>query len=320
MVADGMGVVASKASFMHRAAENSNRKHTFKIAYGQLHKWLNNPMYRNKLNESGVKGEAQDIAIRRSAENYAINMTILNHFDYADYAKGRAITNPAGRFLGQFQHYSFEFAERIIKDMREAKYDISEGQYAPWKDAHGIRKVLMTNIMYFLPVVIGASLMGVNIGNLIQHDTAERINMLAQYLTGDLEEKQSAFYGKGPILGTLGGPLLSDILEIGMYYDLVNTDEDGWYTILTGMERLDPHVNTKDWKKRIRILNSFAGRLFDRHIPQLSKGRLWALQSEFGMYPTAEARKMQKKRKKLQKKIIPKEINDVLKALEAGTL
>ena len=321
MVADGMGVVASKASFMHRAAENSNRKHTFKIAYGQLHKWLNNPMYRNKLSESGVTGKSQDIAIRKAAENYAINMTILNHFDYADYAKGRAITSTAGRFLGQFQHYSFEFVERITKDMREAKYDISEGQYAPWKDAHGIRKVLMTNILYFLPVAIGASLMGLNLGNLIQHDTAERINMLAQYLTGDLEEKQSAFYGKGPILGTLGGPLLSDILEIGMFMDLINTDEDGWYTILTGMERLDPHVNTKDWKRKIRILNTFSGRLFDRHIPQFAKGRpFWALQSEFGIYPTAEARKMQKKRKKLQKKLIPKEINDVLKALEEGSL
>ena len=320
MVAYAMGVVAQKASWLHRKAENSNRKHTFRIAYGQLHKWLNNPMYRNRLSERGVKGDSQNVAIRKAAENYAINMTIFNHFDYADYAKSRAITNPVGRFLGQFQHFSFEFLERITKDMREAKYDMAEGNFAPWNDAHGIRKVLMTNIMYFLPVAIGASLMGVNLSNLIQHDTAERINMIAQYLTGDLEEKQAAFYGKGPILGTLGGPLLSDIIEIGMFYDLINSDEDGWYTILTGMERLDSHVNTKDWKKKIRLLNSFAGRAIDRHIPQLAKGRIWALQSEFGIYPTAKARKMQKKRKKLQKQLIPKEINDVLKAIEEGTL
>ena len=321
-LADVMGVVASKTSWMHRKAENSNRKHTFKIAYGQMHKWLNNPMYKNKLAEAGKSTpDAQESAIRRAAQNYAINMVILNHFDYADYAKSRAITGPVGRFLGQFQHYSFEFLERNMGVLREAKYDVKAGEFNPLGDAQGIRQAAMMGIVYFMPIALASAAFGVNIGNVIQHDTAQRADQIFTYLTGDIDEKKSAFYGKGPVLGTLGGPLLSDLIEVGMMMDLINMDEDGWFTLLTGMEKFDPSINSTDYTKKLRILNTFAGRMAERHIPQLSKGRIgWAVQQELGIYPTATSRKIQKKRKKLQKQLLPPDIAIALKQLEEGKL
>lgn len=57
----------------------------------------------------------------------------MNHFDYADYAKSKALRSKAGRFFGQFQHYSFEFFERNMKILREAKYDVSAGKLLPAK-------------------------------------------------------------------------------------------------------------------------------------------------------------------------------------------
>ena len=45
--ADFTSAIAAKSSFIHRAAENSNRKHTFKIGFAQMYKWMkNNPQFR----------------------------------------------------------------------------------------------------------------------------------------------------------------------------------------------------------------------------------------------------------------------------------
>ena len=70
--------------------------------------------------------------------NYAKNMVILNHFDYADYAKSKAFRSGIGRFMFQFQHYSMEFFERNIKILREAKGDVLAGELMPGGDARGL--------------------------------------------------------------------------------------------------------------------------------------------------------------------------------------
>ena len=75
----------------------------------------------------------------------------------------------------------------------------------------------------------------------------------------------------------------SDILEIGQMLDLVNLDEPSILTLITGLEQYDPYASSSDVNKKIRILNTFAGRAWERHIPQLKKGRIgWAVQQEFG--------------------------------------
>ena len=50
-VADKVGVLAGKTSWLHRLAENNNRKHTFKLAYSQMHRWRENPHFRASLAE-----------------------------------------------------------------------------------------------------------------------------------------------------------------------------------------------------------------------------------------------------------------------------
>ena len=322
-VADAMGVIASKSSWLHRKAENSNRKHTFKIAYAQMHKWLNNPHYKNSLAEQGKSEKSQESIINRKAENYAINMVLLNHFDYADYSKSKAMRSKVGRFAFQFQHYSMEFLERNMRILREGKYDIASGEFNPKLlssepgGAQGIAKTFRMAMLYFGAPTIAAMLWGVDLSNLIEHDTVERIKQWAAWATGDEEEKKSAFYGKGPALATLGGPLLSDILNVGLMLELTNADGEDYVTLLTGLERHDPSNSSTDLTKKIRLLNTFAGRLTERHIPQLRKGRLgWALQQELGIYPTSESRKKQKKLDKMRKKLLPKDIEDSLRMLE----
>ena len=122
-VSEKVSWLAGKSSWLHRKAENANRKHTFKIAYAQMHKQLNSSIHRTALAEKGLTPAQIDNKVRQASERYAIQSTVMNHFDYADYAKSKAMRSKVGRFALQFQHYAFEFYERNAKILRESKYD-----------------------------------------------------------------------------------------------------------------------------------------------------------------------------------------------------
>ena len=318
-IADKVGWFAGKASVLHRTAENSNRKHTFKIAFAQMYDWLNTPNYIKQLQKSNpdISDAKLKQIIKSRARNYAVNMVVLNHFDYADYAKSRALRSKAGKFLGQFQHYSFEFLERNIKIMREAKHDILAGKVLPGMDAQGVSKAYRMAMAYFLAPVMASALTGVNFSNLVEHDSANRLKQIATVFTGDEDEINEAFYGKGPIISTFGGPITSDLIDIGIMLDLVDMDDDSVFKLIGGLEKYDEN----DAGKKIRLLNSFAGRVVGRHIPQLKEGRIgWAIQQELGLYPTAEAKKRQRELDYARKQILPEDLEIALRNLEQGKL
>ena len=316
-IADGMGAIAGKSSFLHRKAENANRKNTFKLAYTQMYRWLDTPNYRQSREDKGRKGKQITGDIQNAARRYAINMVVMNHFDYADYAKSKALRTTAGRFLGQFQHYSFEFFERNLKIMREAKHDVLAGKLLPNNDARGLQQAYRMGLLYFMAPVVASAITGVNFDNLIEHDTGTRLKQLAVALTGDDEEIKDAFYGKGPLLATFGGPLVSDVIDVGVMMDLVDLDDDSILSIFTGMEKYDSSTQSTDITKKLRLLNGFLGRTVERHIPQMTKGRIgWALQQELGLYPTKEARKVQKEAQDMRKKLLPADVEKALIALE----
>jgi len=320
-ISEKFGWLAGKSSWLHRKAENSNRRHTFKIAFAQMYDWLDGPRFKKvlKAKRPDITDPQMEKQIMNRARNYAINMVVLNHFDYADYAKSKLLTKSWGRFMFQFQHYSFEFFERNAKIVREAKHDIKEGRLLPGENAQGLQKAYRMAIAYFGAPVMASMLMGVDFTNLIEHDTATRLKQLAVAFTGDDDEIKQAFYGKGPIVSTFGGPLMSDLLDIGVMLDLINIDEESLLALLSGLEKYDPSTQSTGLSKKIRILNTFLGRAVERHIPQMKKGRVgWAVQQEFGLYPTAEARKAQKVAEKAVEQILPPEIAAALEKLAAS--
>jgi hypothetical protein len=201
-------------------------------------------------------------------------MVVMNHFDYADYAKSKALRTKAGRFLGQFQHYSFEFFERNLKIVREAKHDVLAGKLLPGQDAKGLSQAYRMALIYFLAPVVASAMTGINFDNIVEHDTGTRLNQLAVALTGDEEEVRDAFYGKGPLLATFGGPLVSDALDIGQMLDLIDLDDESILSIITGIDEYDPSSQSTDLTKKLRILNTFLGRAVERHIPQMREGRV----------------------------------------------
>ena len=319
-IADAAGTLAGKSSYVHRMAENSNRKHTFKLAFSQMHRWLNNPRYRNELREQGKESDAaQETAIRTIAEKYATNMVLLNHFDYADYAKSKALRSKVGRFLGQFQHYSFELFERNSKIVRESKYDLKTRNFNIFGDAQGLAKLNRMAWIYFLAPLIAGSYMGINFGNIVENDTVSRLGQLKVALTGDDDEIEQAFYGKGPLLATFGGPLISDMIEIGMMMELINIEDDDLWSLFHGLEKRDPSNTSTSFTRKLRILNTFGGRFAERHLPLISGGGMGlgvAAQQEVGLYPTAAARKRQKKLQRMRENVMPENIEEALRSLE----
>jgi len=314
-VSEKVSWAAGKSSWLHRKAENNNRKHTFKLAYSQMHRWMSNPQFKASLSEQGKTPDQIASRVRSIAERYAVKMTIMNHFDYADYAKSAALRSKVGRFAGQFQHFAFEFFERNMKILRESKYDVLEGNLVG-KDAAGLSQAYRMGFLYFLAPMIASAFSGVDFTNLVEHDTAQRLKQWATFFLGDDDEVAEAFYGKGPMISTFGGPITSDIIDIGIMMDLIDLNDDSILTLISGMEKYDPYKSSSDTTKKIRLLNTFLGRALERHIPQLQKGRIgWAVQQELGLYPTAEARKAQKRVKKLRKQIVPADIEKALSQL-----
>ena len=314
-VSEKVSWLAGKSSWLHRKAENANRKHTFKVAYAQMHKQLDSSMHRTALAEKCLTPAQIDNKVRQASERYAIQSTVMNHFDYADYAKSKAMRSKVGRFALQFQHYAFEFYERNAKILRESKYDISEGKFYG-KDAGGLSQAYRMGFFYFLAPLIASAYTGVDFSNLIEHDTSQRLKQWGTFFLGDDDEVAEAFYGKGPLISTFGGPITSDIIDIGVMMDFIDLDDDSILTIISGLEDYDPYMADSDVTRKIRLANPFHGRAYEIHNPQLRKGRIgWSLQQELGLYPTAEARKAKKKADKLRKQLVPSDIEQALKAL-----
>ena len=291
--------IAGYASILHRKVENSNRKHTFKIAFGQMHNLLRtSTAWQTKMAERYEKLSDKEresnikVSMEKIASNYAKNMVISNHFDYGDYAKAKFMRKDIGRFMFQFQHYSMEFLEKNISIAKETSGDWSAFKNDPdfsFRDAEGLHKATRMAIAYFsAPVILGA-LLGTNFENLIEHDTWDRIKQWATLFTGDEEEVKKAFHGKGALISTFGGALLGDILDIGVSLDVLNADFEGMTDMLIGIDRYTNDTNLSDSGRKIKILNTFAQRAVDRHIPMLMKGHIgMAGQQELGLYPRKE--------------------------------
>ena len=322
-----VNTIAGVSGKMTAKVENFNRKTTFKIAYAQMFKSLDKPEFHEYLSKDlQAKREASkqepldskqlDAAINKNkldaAKQYAINMTVGLHFDYNAFSKSKALRTKVGSVVGQFQHYSFKFFEKNAEVLRNAKNDMMVGD-VNGNDAWKLYRLAM---VYFLAPTIASALTGVDIGGIVEHDPSEKIKKLAVGLTGDPSSKEykRMFFNKGPVIGTLGFPLYSTMLNFGMMTELINMPEDSMLSMLAGFDDQYQKEISNQYKGDklyaiTKLMNTGMNRFGFRHLPQLLDGNLgWAVQSELAMYPTSKA--------KAQKKML-RELNpELFKSLE----
>ena len=135
-------------------------------------KQCENPQFVKFL-ESKVDTEGSiESQKRKYAQAYAKNMVILNHFDYASYAKAKNLREGIGQFVFQFQHYGMEFLERNYAVLKEAKgdYDVlGDDKFSTWlKDARGVHRAINMFSAYFIAPALISYLTGLN-QTLVEH-------------------------------------------------------------------------------------------------------------------------------------------------------
>jgi hypothetical protein len=310
-VASALAWLGGKAAFIHRRVENSNRINSLKIGYAQMYKWLETPSFddfvRNVRREGKVTSDEQIESIRRNyARNYAERMMVANHFDYNDFSKAGVLTKPLGRVIGQFQHFAFAFAERSWDIMKKGGADIVAGDLR----GHNAMKAYSYSMIYFLAPVLASIVTGLEWGNLVENDTKRRAEEMFAWMVGDEEDRKRVFYGRGPVMGNIGAPVISDLLTIGQLMEWINLDEDSILALLAGYKDMSNISTDKATYEKIRLLNTALARFAFREVPQIIEGRIgWAMQQELGLYKTKKARDIQEVAK-------TKEIEQIITSLE----
>jgi hypothetical protein len=300
--ARGSSYLAKKSSWFHRTAENWNREKTFEIAYGQIHKLMNEtPLFRKNIEEriqSGDLKRSEESEIKRIARAYAKNMVIVNHFDYNAYAKARNLREGIGQFAFQFQHYGMEFMERNYAIWKESMGDLQalgDDSFSNWlKDARGVHKAMNMATAYLLAPFVITSLTGVN-QTLIEHVGVEIGEDIALLLTTDLDDEEQVeklnrnFYGKG-IIGSKLGPTFGTLMDIGIQTELINADNEYLDNLIINTGDFTNDDNTDKAVRDIKLLNQMGGRIYDRYIPMILRrglisGVSTSISQELTFYP-----------------------------------
>lgn len=284
----GFGEWASPGSFMQKV-ENYNRKRSYKTAYAIMHKELsNNALWRRaQENKSPDQIEAM---IDKKADNYATNMVTMLHFDYSDVSKAAVLRNPLGKVIGQFQHYGFKFFEYNMKLWHEGKNDIMTGNVT----GNEAMRAYRMSLIYMIAPMIATALTGIEWTNLIEHDTKSRISQLATVMTGDEDEIKAATYDRG-ITAIVGGPFVSDALRISnlMGFNSLSDSELGRF--LTGYEEAAMFNGDQETYDISRLFSGALTRTVGTTLPMALNGNPGrAVQHEFGLYQTKEARNSKK--------------------------
>ena len=287
-VAGIVGNIGSSLTGMHRAVENHNRASTFKIGYYQMWKWLDNKEFYSKF-ESTAAAKRE---IHKKAQKYALFQTVAHHFDYNDFSKAKWMTSAGGKLVGQFQHFAFSFYELTNNFVRRGKNDLLEGEVK----GHNAMKLYRYGTVYFLAPVLAAMALQVDITRLLDNPYVEVVKNWYNWIFGDEKEQDEAFYGKGPVMGTLGAPAFGTILKVGELLEFIDLDEDSTLGMMAGYRDSAGRTGDDQTLKTIKLLNIAAGRALEQTIPSMSRGNIgWALQAELGLYPSAEAKKLQEK-------------------------
>jgi hypothetical protein len=305
--------VAGFSGKLMAKVENFNRTTTFKVGFYKMYDQLNNSTsYKNSLREAG-KSEAQiEAEILTRARNYAIREVTLLHFDYTDLAKSSWLLHPAGRLLGQFQHYGIKFLEYNIDIAKQGGDDILAGELVGERAQRAYRM----GLTYFLAPAVASAATGLDFGNVIEHNVKEQIDKLWALFTGDEEEIKKAYYGKGVLTGLpfIGAPLISDAIALGNIWEFMDMDNETMAMLLSGYE--DYGLKSQDQKiyETIRLLNVQLGRGAYKTLPLIMSGSPGAaLQYELGLYKTKESKKL----KDDTKALLPEELVQALALLEA---
>jgi len=320
----GLEKVAKVTGKPMRWVENKlNRTVTFKIAFAKMHEQLNKnrgDVTRFIRQHGGIKKGAMskteygdviakevDKHIINKASRFAAEMVKTLHYEYSGFAKPKIMRSSAGAVATQFMTYSFNFFNYQKNILKPGVSDFVRGD---WSSENSYRMYRLGMMYAFINGLVSVAF-NTDFGNLVQNDTVDRANQYIAWATGDEEEKKKAFFGKGPIIGTVGGPFISDMVTFGNlagFYDLIGDFEDGDRSFLGYLAGYQDYSETRDNDKIfefVRTLNSQVARTLWVTVPRAHNGTSFGTLAgiELGLYPSKELKEKKAKAVKVAQKI-----------------
>lgn len=303
----GANWLAEKTSFMHRKVENMNRQETYKIAFALAYNnYISGGMdfIKREMVREGTRKEGQEITDQsalkwaaRKSGNLAYHSVLDLHFDYSPSGKPQLLRHKAGRIFGQYQHYRFSLIDLQMKWVKDARRAFGAGDYS----GQEMQRMYRLGALY--SSISGLSVLtNMQIGNLIANDTFQMSRQWWDFLTADSStpegqlQMEKSFFGVGPVAGTVGGPLVSDIMTMGEIVDLWSLNEYGVPSKSSAYKQA--FGKNKDRDKlydALRVFNGQAARIYKHSGPAFLKGDVFqALKIESGLYPSKWTRDWRK--------------------------
>jgi hypothetical protein len=254
---------------------------------------------RFKENDSTHMEFLYENYLRKKANNAGVWATRELHYDYSATGKSQFLTSKPGAIMFQFQHYSMNYFNYQRKIARNYMEDLSSGLWNTPEGGRAFRIAMLYGVL--IPLFEVGVPGGARFSNLVQNDTAERINQLAEAILdgqeGDYEGRvgkgSQDFYGKGPVVGLLGGPMIGDLVTINNLANLYDLDEDGWTAMLTGYQDYSDKSTNEKWQEIWKTINRGTFRISDFFTGGGNLGS--STQKEFGLFPNQTITNRRKK-------------------------
>ena len=281
-----------------------NRNTTFKIAFAQRHQQLTTnkgdiqrfiEAHKEYFTDTEYGKEINlkvENHINNEAGRFAAEMVKELHYEYSPFAKPKILRTGKGAVLGQFATYSINFFNYQRKIAKAGGEDILAGD---WSSPEAWRLYRLGMMQAFIAGVLNTATNS-NFSNLIQNDTFDRAKQWVDMASGDKERQRQAFFGKGPIIGTLGGPFIADMVTMGNvfgFYDLFTNFENGDPGMLGYLAGYHDYAGSRDNQKVFdvaRTINSEVARQLFIVAPRMYNGAGFGqlVSLETGIYPSKE--------------------------------
>ena len=300
------GIAKATGKPMQWVENKVNRAQTFKIAFNLHYNNLlkNDSILRRKIETTKRKEgetteqhseriEAQILdEIRKKSSRYAADMVKELHYLYDPWAKPKILQSPVGSVLGQFTTYSINFFEYQRKIAAEGGKDLMAKEW----NTPNTQRLARLGMLYGVVNGMLSPLLSVDFSNLVQNDTYERLGQFHSYFAGTEEDREKAFFGKGPLIGTVGGPFISDLIDLGNMVGLMELNEDDGLSYLAGYRDFADRTEDDTVYEVLRLLNQQIARSWKYTAPRWLNGTgpFTLAQQELGLYKTPDIKEKRK--------------------------
>ena len=304
IVARGASTISDKAAFAHKIVEDWNRARTFRMGFAIAYKNLQNmsPEWiarRSKINPRSEGGsEKVKNWMAREAGQIAYNSVLDIHYEYANWAKAKALqggrgmtgakgaARNVGTFLGQFMHYRFSNFDMMYNWYDKARVSFkardftSEEMFVMMR--LGITQGIINNIF--------APLTNIRTNSVLNNDVLETADAAYSWLTTDRDDPEAVkklekkTYGQGGYYFL--GPNVGFLLSLAEVKNFREMDQDAHYR--DDLEFVDDRVKQY---KALSLINSQLARSWVYSTPLLyERGLIDSMRLDLGLFPDQDIR------------------------------